>query len=170
MKLLKLSLFIFLGLVCANLQAQDKSSRPSPPKSSSAVVNDAQITIDYSSPGVKGRTIWGDLVPYNQVWRTGANEATTFTTDKDIAIAGKQLKAGKYSLFTIPAENEWTIILNDVWDQWGDYNYEASKDVMRFSAKPYALEEPEERLSIEVNKDGRVTIKWDRVGVSFSIQ
>lgn len=170
MKALKISFIMFMGLVCFNLQAQDKSQRPSPPKTSTANVNGAQITIDYSAPGVKGRTIWGDLVPYGTTWRTGANEATTITTDKDITIDGKKLKAGKYSLFTIPNKNEWTIIINSVWDQWGDYNYDSSKDVMRFKAHPYVLEEPQEMLLIDVNDSGNVSIQWDRLGVNFQIQ
>jgi|SRR5690554_3359476 len=170
MKTLKISLVLFVSLLFINLQAQDKKDRPSPPKSTTAVINGAQVTIDYSSPAVKGRTIWGDLVPYGVTWRTGANEATTLTTDKDIKVEGKTLKAGKYSLFTIPGEKEWTFIINSVWDQWGDYNYDASKDVMRFTAAPYKLDEPQERMSIDVNSNGRVDVKWSDLGVGFTIK
>ena len=170
MKTLKISLVLFLSLLFVNLQAQDKKDRPSPPKSTTANINGAQVTIDYSSPAVKGRAVWGDLVPYGVTWRTGANEATTLTTDKDIKIEGKTLKAGKYSLFTIPGEKEWTFILNSVWDQWGDYNYDASKDAMRFSAAPYKLDESQERLSIDVNDKGRVDVKWADLGVGFTIK
>src|SRR5690554_3410529 len=88
MKTLKISLILFVSLLCINLQAQDKKDRPSPPKVATATINGAQVTIDYSSPAVKGRTIWGDLVPYGVTWRTGANEATTLTTDKDIKVEG----------------------------------------------------------------------------------
>lgn len=170
MKLLKISFLIWMGLTFVNLQAQDKSERPSPPKTTTANVNGAQITIEYSSPAVKGRTIWGDLVPFETIWRTGANEATTLTTDKDISIGGKPLKAGKYSLFTIPSKNEWTIIINSVWDQWGDYNYDPSKDVLRFKASSYPLDEQLERLLIVVSPSGKVEIKWDELGVSFDIK
>src|SRR5258705_13398511 len=90
----------------------DKSSRPSPPATATGKVNGATITINYSSPSVKGRKIWGALVPYDKVWRAGANEATIFETDKDIKIEGKPLHAGKYSLYAIPGEKEWTFIFN----------------------------------------------------------
>ena len=90
----------------------DKSKRPSPPETASGTVAGATITINYSSPSVKGRKIWGGLVPYDKVWRAGANEATTFETNKSIKIEGKELPAGKYSLFATPGENEWTVILN----------------------------------------------------------
>lgn len=169
MKTLKISLVLFVSLLFINLQAQDKQDRPSPPVSTTANINGAQVTIDYSSPAVKGRTIWGDLVPYGVTWRTGANEATTLTTDKDVMIEGKTLKAGKYSLFTIPGEKEWIFIINSVWDQWGDYNYDASKDVMRFNATPYKLDDFRERLNIDIEK-GRVEVKWGDLGVGFTIK
>jgi hypothetical protein len=97
-------LLLFVGLsACAQ---GDKSSRPSPPATATGKVGGANITINYSSPSVKGRKIWGDLVPYGKVWRAGANEATTFETDKAITVEGKNLPAGKYSLFALPGENE----------------------------------------------------------------
>jgi hypothetical protein len=93
--------FAFIGvLLCSLTWAQaDKATRPSPPATATGKIKDATITIDYSSPSVKGRKIWGGLVPYNKVWRAGANEATIFTTNKDIEVEGKKLAAGKYSLF-----------------------------------------------------------------------
>src|SRR3977135_4309901 len=97
----------------------DKSNRPSPPATASGKVNGATITINYGSPSVKGRQIWGSLVPYDKVWRAGANEATIFETDKDIKVEGKPLHAGKYSLYAIPGEKEWTIIFNSETGQWG---------------------------------------------------
>src|SRR6185437_4669611 len=102
------------GLCMASLLwAQgDKSKRPSPPETATGTVGGASISINYSSPSVKGRKIWGGLVPYDKVWRAGANEATIFETNKAIKIEGKDLPAGKYSLFATPGENEWTIILN----------------------------------------------------------
>ena len=170
MKTLKISFLLFMSLITLNLVAQDKTDRPSPPKSESETVNGTELTIDYSSPAVKDRTVWGDLVPYGKTWRTGANEATTLTVSKDVKIDGKSVKAGKYGLFTIPGEKEWTFIINSVWDQWGDYNYDASKDVTRFTAKPYRLDEKEERLKFEISADGKVELEWDQVGVSFMIE
>src|ERR1700740_1063096 len=92
----------------STLSAQgDKSTRPSPPATATGKVNGATITIDYSSPAVKGRKIWGELVPYDKVWRTGANEATLFKTDKKIKVEGKSLPAGRYSVYTVPGEKAW---------------------------------------------------------------
>src|SRR3954467_3196490 len=117
----------------------DKSKRPSPPATASATTSTGNtITIDYSQPGVKGRTIGKEIAPYGKVWRTGANEATLFEVSRDAKVEGKDLKAGKYSLFTIPGENEWQFILNSETGQWGikqggDANRDPAKDVLTFT-------------------------------------
>ena len=98
-------------LFSATISAQeDKSQRPSPPAKVSENVGSTLVTIDYSQPSIKGREIWGGLVPYGKVWRTGAIEATTFEVSTDVKVEGESLKAGKYGLFTVPSENEWVII------------------------------------------------------------
>lgn len=150
--------------------AQDKSDRPSPPKTAQAMVRGTMVTIDYSAPEVKGRTLWGSLVPYGKVWRTGANEATTISVDKDVLIAGNQLKAGKYALFTVPGENEWEVIINSVWDQWGAYNYDPAADVMRFKTKPMAAEKPAERLLFTIDEGGLIAMTWGDLKISFTVQ
>src|SRR5678810_962754 len=103
---------------------QDKSKRPSPPaKVTEKIKSGATISIDYSQPSIKGRTIGKDLEPMDgQVWRTGANEATVFEVNKNVTVEGKALPAGKYGLFTLVNGNEWTIIFNKTWDQWGAFN------------------------------------------------
>ena len=107
-------------------------SRPSPLAIVAIRYKDAYIKITYSQPQKKGREIFGKLVPYDQVWRTGANEATELTTTKNIQINGTLLKAGTYSLFTIPQKDSWTIIINSEVGLWGAYNYNSKLDVMRF--------------------------------------
>jgi len=94
------------------------------------------ITIDYSRPVAKGRTIWGGLVPYDQVWRTGANEATQFTVSDDVTINGQPLPKGAYSLHTIPGKDSWTLIFNKTAKQWGSFSYDAAQDALRVTAKP----------------------------------
>lgn len=148
---------------------EDKSQRPSPPAEATATIGGATVTINYSSPAVKGRTVWGDLVPYGEVWRTGANEATTFEVDKAITVNGETLPAGKYGLFTIPAEDGWTIIFNSVWDQWGAYEYDNSKDALRVSASSRALDSGEERMKFDIADDGTVTLTWDQLAVDFTV-
>lgn len=147
---------------------EDKSSRPSPPKEVSGQIAGVDIKIDYSSPAVKGRTIWGDLEPYGEVWRTGANEATTIELSQSASIEGQTLAAGRYSLFTIPNEGKWTVIFNKEADQWGDYNYDESKDALRVEVVPTSLEEQIERLEFEV-REGDVALRWDLLEVAFKI-
>lgn len=164
---------LFLGTVTALNAQKDKSKRKSPPAQATAMIGAASVTVDYSSPAVKGRTVWGDLVPYDKVWRTGANEATTFETDKDLLIDGQKLPAGKYAFFTIPTKDKWTIIFNSDADQWGAYGYKLKKDVLRVEVSPMELEEQVEHLVFEVEKGakntGKVMMKWDKLGVGFDV-
>lgn len=152
--LLALVLLAFVGFAA---NAQEK---PSPAKTAEGSVGDAKITINYSSPAVKGRTIWGDLVPMGEVWRAGANEATTFTTTKDIMVEGKKLPAGTYGFFVIPGETESTFIFNKVAKQWGAFDYDASQDVIRVSVPSMQTSSMEERLVYEV-KPSSFEIRWE---------
>lgn len=167
--------FLFTLLVSATAWAQnDKASRQSPPATATGKVGDANITINYSSPAVKGRKIWGELVPYGKVWRAGANEATLFQTDKIITVEGKQLPAGNYSLFAIPGENEWQFIFNAETGQWGvkrsgEANRDPAKDVLTIAVKPVASSTMNERLAYEVTSDGFV-LRWENLEVPVKIQ
>src|SRR5258705_5227383 len=98
---------------------QDKAPRPSPPAKAECKIDSKTVTVDYSSPRAKGRKIFGSLVPYGQVWRAGANEATTLVTSGDINIGGKTVPAGKYTIFAIPAEDKWTLIISKKSGEWG---------------------------------------------------
>lgn len=146
-----------LALLGITANAQEK---PSPAKTAEGTVGDAKITINYSSPAVKGRVIWGDLVPLGEVWRAGANEATTFTTTKDIMVEGKKLPAGTYGFFVIPGENTSTFIFNEVSKQWGAFNYDSSKDVIRVDVPSQQTSKMEERLVYEV-KPSSFEIRWE---------
>lgn len=147
----------------------DKATRPSPPMEANGTIHGATIKVSYSSPSVKGRVIWGDLVPYGKVWRTGANEATVFETDKDIKINGEKLAAGKYALFTIPGENEWTFIFNSVWDQWGAFKYDQTKDVLRVKAKAEKSASFSEKLIFEI-KDKMIVLSWENLSVGVDVK
>ena len=148
--------------------AQDEANRPSPAAEAKGKIGEAQITIAYSSPAVKEREIWGALVPYGQVWRTGANEATTFETSADIQINGKTLQAGKYSVFTIPGESSWTVIFNSVVEQWGAFRYDASKDVLRVEATPQ-MGEFLERMTFFV-ENGQVVLGWEKLRLPLMVK
>jgi hypothetical protein len=171
MKRIQTISLLFLALLFAgtSLSAQDKADRPSPPKKAEATLASGTVTIDYSSPAVKERVIWGELVPYGKIWRTGANEATTIMLEKDMKVGGKLIPAGKYALFTIPGKDEWTIIINSEWDQWGAYNYDESKDVHRFNVKSKMNKDSQERMMFQVSEDGTVTMMWENMVVSFEI-
>ena len=147
----------------------DKSQRPSPPRKSKAEISGVEVTIEYSSPAVKGRQIFGGLVPYNKVWRTGANEATVLKVEDDVHINGKLLPEGEYALFTIPGEEKWTIILNREANQWGAYSYDDELDVMRIEVQPTAKEEVTERLEINALKEGKITFSWESVSWELAV-
>jgi hypothetical protein len=151
----------------------DKSSRPSPPATASGKVKDANITIKYSSPAVKNRKIFGELIPYGQVWRAGANEATIFETDKDIKVEGKTLPAGKYSLYAVPGDKTWTIIFNKQTGQWGvkrggATSRDEAQDALTVTVKPKKTSMTE-RLVYNINDKG-FTLRWENVEVPVSIK
>lgn len=150
---------------------EDKAKRPSPPvQAKETLSSGAVVTIDYGQPSVKGRTIGKDLEPLpGKVWRTGANEATVFEVSKPVKIEGKELAAGKYALFTIADDNEWTIIFNKDSKQWGAYNYKESDDALRVKVKPSKSESFAEKLTFNVNKNGTVTLLWGDRKVDFKV-
>ena len=158
-------LFVGYSLISCG---QNKSERPSPPATVKGEINGVSVEINYSQPAVKGREIWGELVPYDKVWRTGANEASTITISENVIINGKELKAGKYGLFTIPSTDKWTVIFNEVWDQWGAYQYDESKDALRVSVTPSKLTENQERLVFAVTNQA-VEMKWEKLLISIPI-
>jgi hypothetical protein len=171
MKTLKyiLPAIAFLCISVGVFAQTDKSTRPSPPATAMNKVGNLEIKIDYSQPAVKDRTIWGELVPYDQVWRTGANEATTISFSEDVMIAGNAVKAGTYALFTIPGKNEWTVILNSESNQWGAYKYNKEKDVMRINVKPQRVESKSERLQFNISQNGEVSMHWDKLKFGFAV-
>jgi hypothetical protein len=124
--------------------AQVRLPRPSLKASAMQTVGLTDITVTYSRPGVKGRTIWGGLVPYGQPWRTGANEATTFACSEDVTVEGQKLPAGTYSFLTIPGPTEWTVAFNKEKDLWGAYAYKPEGDVLRVKVKPQTAPASEE--------------------------
>ena len=158
-----LTLFIFSGL-----QAQEK--RASPLINTSQEIGNLEIKIQYGQPSMKGRTIFGDLVPYGKVWRTGANEATVIEFNQDVKINGQVVKAGKYALFTIPGEKDWTIIINSVWNQWGAYNYDSEKDVISFKVPAKQTKGSIEKFSIEISEKGIISLSWDTTQGYFEVE
>lgn len=150
-----------------SIQAQKTVA--SPRDSVSGKHGDANISINYGSPAVKGRKIWGDLVPYGKVWRTGANEATVFKTDKAIKVEGKTLPAGQYSFFAIPGEKEWVLIFNKTAKQWGAYDYKEADDALRVTVKPQSVAPTAERLKYTITPAG-FSLIWENLEIPVSIK
>lgn len=156
----------------AQEKKEDKSKRPSPPaKVTETIASGAIISIDYSQPAVKGRTIGKDLEPKgNAVWRTGANEATIFETSKNVKINGQDLPAGKYSLFSITGDGQWTIIFNKTWNQWGAYDYKMAEDALRVKANAGKAAAFAEKMTFTISKSGTVTLLWGDNKVDFKVE
>ncbi|UKT62617.1 DUF2911 domain-containing protein [Pedobacter mucosus] len=165
-----IALLVTAVTVSVGAMAQDAAPKPSPAATATGKVKGATITINYSSPAVKGRKIWGGLEAWDKVWRAGANEATTFETDKDIQVQGKTLPAGKYGFFLLPKESgTWTAIFNKEPKQWGAYKYEEAKDQLRVDVKTKALKATQERLVYKITSSG-FSLEWDKTSVPVAIK
>ncbi len=172
-----LSIFVLIGAMV--YAQQDKSKRPSPPGTASVSFPDGKkITVDYSRPKVKDpktgevRKIFGALVPFDKVWRTGANEATSFVTDADVMVGEVHVPAGKYTMYSIPGQNEWTIIINKQTGQWGT-NYDEKQDLGRTKVKAGKTSAPVEQFTISFDKpNGKKTnmnMEWENTKVSVPV-
>jgi hypothetical protein len=170
------TLLTFLMLVFALLssgQTKDKSQRPSPPAQAQCKFTDGKgVTIDYSSPRMKGRKIFGDLVPYGEVWRTGANEATSFVTTANLTVGNTRVAAGSYTIFTVPDQNRWTLIINKKTGEWGiPYKYE-SDELGRVDMKVSQTASPVEDFSIAFDQNGSactLNISWENTKASVAL-
>jgi len=174
---LRSSLTIVSGalLILASATASPAVDYPrvSPKATVSQTVGVMDVTINYCRPGVRGRAIWGALVPYDKVWRTGANEATTITFGDEITVGDAKLPAGTYGLFTIPGREEWTIVFNKGAKQWGAFNYNAADDVLRVKVKPQANSFTE-LMTFAFTSVGatsaEVTLTWEKLRVAFTLK
>ncbi len=186
--------FLFLGISCSqeqgkqatedaehhehlsqNAAEEEPAKKPLSPRTNAmANIGDAHIHIDYSSPGVRGRTIWGGLVAYDQVWVTGAHKATSINFNKDVKVNGEPISAGTYGFFTIPGKEEWTILLNTNHEQHLADDYNEAEDVLRFQVVPEELPEIVESLTYEVKpkegNKGTISIMWEHKKVSFDVE
>lgn len=167
-----LLLALFALAPCSAL-AQLQLPRPSPAGKVSQTVGLTEISVEYSSPAVKGRKVWGALVPYGEVWRTGANQTTKITFSKDVTIGSTAVPAGSYAFFAIPTANAWTLILNKDFNQGGSANYKQELDVVRVQVQPKAILH-RERLAYVVSDftddSASVDLEWEKVRVSLTVK
>ncbi len=167
--------FIILAAVVFTVtaKAQVELPRVSPNASVSETLGYTNISVTYCRPAVRERKIWGGLVPYGEVWRTGANEATTIQFTTDVVVAGNKIPAGRYSLFTIPEEKEWTVILNKTDKQWGAFNYKQTDDLLRFKVSPDKgafTERLQFSFSNLTDTSADVVLNWENLQVSFKVE
>jgi hypothetical protein len=148
-------------------QRGDDSKRKSRNGKAEGVIDGVNVTVEYGRPNVKGRSVWGGLVAYDKIWRTGSDEATTIAFSKDVTVEGKKLAAGAYGLFTVPGKAEWTFVFNSVAKQWGHYKYDKGKDVLRVQVKPAASGHVEE-LTFKVDGN-KVVLHWEKLKVGFTV-
>lgn len=158
-----------LAVLSASISVAQEKKRTSPAASAEGTIGDLKVTVAYSAPSADGRKIMGGLVPYGEVWRTGANNATTVELSKAAKVEGKDLAAGKYELFTIPGETEWVIIFQKATGQWGHYSYKKENDVLRVNVKPGKSKEFVETFKIAVEKDG-LALSWENTLVKVGIK
>jgi len=170
--LLPLILGVLLALPATAQERANEEIRASPNAVVGQTIGMTDVLITYGRPSVRDRDIFGDLVPYDAVWRTGANEATTITFSEDVMIEGQPLAAGTYSVFTIPGEDEWTVIFNSVANQWGAYDYDAASDVLRVTVE---AEESDfsELMTFSFDEvgetEGELVLHWDETAVPLTI-
>jgi len=154
-------------------RAQNKESRPSPPaKAMCNLAGGKTITVDYSSPRMKGRKIFGELVPYGKIWRAGANEATTFVTDTDVTVGGTAVPAGSYTIFTIPGEAKWTLVISKKTGEWGTAYPGPSNDLARVDMKVSKLPAAVENFTIAFDPGGggcTLRMEWETTRASVDI-
>ena len=168
MGLQKKILLLFVALLSATfINAQNKPA--SPAAVATGKINGVTIQINYSSPSVKGRVIWGELVPFNKIWRAGANDATTIETDKELSIEGQKLPAGKYSFFVIPNEKECVLIFNKEAKQWGAYKYKETEDQLRVVVKQKIVETSSENLVYTIEKKS-IVLSWEKWNIPLSVK
>jgi hypothetical protein len=162
-----LALATVLAVLPAAAERGDDADRVSKNGKTTGTVDGVDVTLEYGRPNVKGREIWGGLVPYGKVWRTGANEATTITFGGDVLVEGEALPAGTYALLTIPGEEEWTVIFNKVAEQWGAFDHDAEQDALRVTVTPRAHEMVE---SMDFVVDGgEVVLRWAELAVPIKV-
>ncbi len=159
-----------LLLSAVTLSAQNP--RPSPAaKTTETLANGTVVSIDYSQPSLKGRTMGKDVEPMQgKVWRAGANEATVFEVSKDVTVDGKPLPAGKYAFFTIDNGDEWTLIFNKTWKQWGAFSYKEADDALRVKVKPGKTASATEKLTYAIHKSGKVSLAWGNTAIDFQVK
>ena len=174
---LALVTLVATSFLAPGLRAEDAKKIEFPQASSGATVKErigvTDVSVEYSRPNIRDRKIFGGLVPYGEIWRTGANAATKLTFSTDVKVGGMAVPAGTYALFTIPGPSEWTVILSKVSEEWGSYSYKEKDDQARIKVKPFTMAEPQETMSISLQDiragKANLVIAWDKTKVPVAI-
>jgi len=173
-KLLLTAFCLSVLLIASRALLADQAKRASPHEQVTATLGGKKVTIDYGRPFKKGREIFGKLVPFGQVWRTGADEATVLTSEGNLTLGELKLPKGSYTLFTIPGEKEWQLVVNKAAKQWGAYSYDAKQDLGRAKMAVTAAAAPVEQFTITLDADGKgkagtLKLSWDKTVASIAV-
>jgi hypothetical protein len=170
---LAFALTLMVAIAAAGAAQQDKSKRPSPPGTAQCTIQGKKVTINYGRPSMRGRKIVGGLVPYGFIWRTGANEATSLTTETDLNIGGAKVPAGSYTLYSLPSEDAWKLIINKQTGQWGT-EYHPDQDLVRVDMKKSSLAVPVEQFTISCDQNGsdsaELIMEWENTRLSVPVK
>jgi hypothetical protein len=168
-----LILIVFFVISSVAQTPQDKSQRPSPPATTECTIQGKKVTISFSRPSMKGRKVMGELVPYGKVWRTGANEATTLTSETGLNIGGAKVPAGTYTLYTLPSEGTWKLIINKQTGQWGTV-YNQDQDLARVDMKKEEIVVPVEQFTISLDQDDNdsadLILEWEKTRLTVKVK
>lgn len=164
---LLITAFVMVSALPAMAERGDDTKRKSKNGKAEGTIDGVEIVMEYGKPKVNGRTIWGGLIPFDKLWRTGADEATTISFSKNVTVEGKALAAGTYSLFTVPGKTEWEIVFNKVARQWGAYKYDKAQDALRVKVKSAKADNMEE-LTFKI-KGSKVVLHWEKCKVPFTV-
>jgi hypothetical protein len=171
MKSIFLLVLAFSTTLIVNGQNEPAKNFSPPATATATLANGTVVTINYSQPSVKGRTIGKNLEPLEgRVWRAGANQATTFEVSEAVKVEGKELPAGKYGFFILSGADEWTVIINKTWDQWGAFSYKEAEDVLRIKVAPAKVSDVAEKLTYAISADGIVSLAWGEYLIKFNVK
>lgn len=156
-------------VACITSCTSGDKERPSPLRADSTSFKTGKLWVEYSSPAVRDRVIWGELVPYDSLWRTGANDASVFSTSVDLKIDGQALDSGTYAVFTVPGKDQWKIIFNEHWNQWGTYHYDSTLNALELVVKPTESADFSERMKFYF-EDEALKFQWEKLSISLPLE
>jgi hypothetical protein len=166
---LLLTFMMIVTIIPLMAQRGDDAERKSKNGKTEGKIDGVDVVLEYGRPKVKERKIWGELVPFDKIWRAGADEATTISLSKDVLVEGKELTAGTYSLFAIPTEGDWTIVFNKTAKQWGAFRYDEAEDALRVTVSPVKTDTHVEEMDFVI-EGNTIVLRWEKLTIPVNIK